>query len=83
MADMTVKTIRRRVVTITNPVTGEQIAQYNVARKTTEQKELIKHIKADGEQPAVVTVTLIEERRAMTLDAFIENSIIVTEEEAV
>lgn len=71
------RTITYSMVTITR---GDMVDERTVLGATTEAKEMMKELKTNDVVPTV-KVTTITEKRAMSLDQFIDNSEIIESEE--
>lgn len=77
--------INRKVTyTIVTLQFKDKVKTYVVYGKTTKQKELLKYLKAaTNEEVPVITIKVITERRSMTLENFIQNSILIYESEEI
>lgn len=75
------RTITYSIVTICK-CNGEIYNSYTVYGTTNEKKEMIKFLKTnDGYLIPTISVKTVTERRTMTLDNFLNNSILINESE--
>lgn len=72
------RTLTLSTVTV---ATKEDITSYTVIGETTPKKELKKFLKGDSEEIPTIEVETRTEKRAITLEKFLENSIIIESEE--
>lgn len=59
----------------------DEVQEFTVYGETTPSKEMKKLLKAGHEELPNITVDVITEKRAISLEKFLENSIIINESE--
>lgn len=80
MAKLIRRSITSHTVTVTDAVTGNEIEVYTEGRKVDETKALIKATKKH-EKAVLISVETKTEVREITLEAFLEHSTVVGNDE--